>query len=228
MNPSARESVPARGHVKTVIMARQPPWFVMKKRFPILVMLILAGLAVGHWARNLPAGMPWPAYLYEAGRVLALIGFILVSFQYAWVSGVGWIGRGIGPAKLLAVHRRCGVIALVCILLHPSLIVLSERLQGYAGPLGPFRGLGILTALILIVTGGAALFNLKLGLPYKTWKKIHRGGYLILPLAFTHSFVLGSSLHGSLLRPMWLFLAAMYCALLFHRFWKQRVAGSGP
>ena len=201
---------------------------MIKKRFPILVMLLLTGLAVIPWARNLSAGLPWPVYLYEAGRVLALIGFVLVSLQYVWVSRVGWIGRGIGSATLMAVHRRCGLIAALCILFHPFLLVLSERLQGYAGPFGPFKILGILTALNLFVAAGAALFQRKLGLPHRTWRKIHKGGYAVFPLAFTHSFALGSSLHGSLVRLVWLFLAAMYSALLIHKFWKRRVAGSVP
>ena len=74
-------------------------------------------------------GLPWPVYLYDAGRLLALTGFVRLTFQYVLSSRIQGIEKGIGLDNLLVNHRGCGVFIVLLITVHPLLLLQSEKLQ---------------------------------------------------------------------------------------------------
>ena len=57
-------------------------------------------------------GIQVNAYLYEAGRLLALVGFMLILVQYVLSSRVRLIERSVGLDKLFLIHRKTGVLGL--------------------------------------------------------------------------------------------------------------------
>lgn len=177
-------------------------------------MSIFLAIPIISWSFTLSAGLPWQVYIYDAGRVSALMGFVIVFFQYIWASRTGWIERLSGRAALVKTHRRLGLIGLILIVIHPVLLVLSEALMGYSTPVSLFKGLGIIALLIMVLASFAALFNKGLHLKYRTWKNIHRGNYAIFPLGFVHSFFIGSDLLSSVMKVLWFIMAAIYLYII--------------
>ncbi|MBN1102150.1 MAG: ferric reductase-like transmembrane domain-containing protein [Deltaproteobacteria bacterium] len=178
--------------------------------------LFMAGVTVT-WALTLSGGLPAAVYLYEGGRLLALLGFVILCFQYLWVSKIRFVEVGIAAGRLLTLHRRCGVFAMALLALHPMAIIVSERLQGYSAPMGPLKTMGVIALVLLLGAGGAALFSRKLHLPYRTWKGIHRLAYGVFPLAFAHSFLLGATLQKMAVKAVWTVLALIYLVHLLQR-----------
>lgn len=200
----------------------------MKKR----VFLILAGLclavAVASWVRTLVGGLPWPVYLQEVGGLLALLGFILLFFQYVLISRIKFIEKGIGLDRLIGMHMGLGVLILLTVTLHPLLIFISERLQGYSMPIGFMKILGVIALLTIWVTAGSALIYGRISLRYESWKRIHRAGYIVLPLALFHSLFLGSTLQHGFLRGFWVSLGLCYAAVLAARIHKHYAVKRHP
>jgi DMSO/TMAO reductase YedYZ heme-binding membrane subunit len=162
-------------------------------------------------------GLPWSVYLYDAGRLFALLAFVLILFQYVLVSRIRWIERGLGRVALLKLHRRWGVIAFVLILIHPVVLMLSERLQGYASPMSPVKILGLATLVVLSAAALSTLLSRRLRLKVQTWKKIHRAAYLVFPMGFAHSLLIGTTLQKGPSRALWPIMAAAYLAIVAHK-----------
>jgi len=189
----------------------------------ILIGLILASILfiVIIWSRTVTAGLPPGVYLHDLGRLVALSGFLLILFQYVLSSRVKFIERGIGLDRLFEMHRRVGAVGLVLLLMHPVLLTLSERIQGYATPLSVIKTVGLLGLLLLLVAAGAAILYAKLPWKYEIWTKIHKAGYLVFPLGFVHSLYLGSDLRSQPLKFFWLLLGGTYLAILLHKLWNR-------
>jgi len=190
---------------------------VMKK--PLLFAAVIFCLAVPglSWARALTPGLPWSVTLYEGARLLALLAFVLMFFQFVLSSKIPWVERGLGPAALFKIHRRWGLIAFVLILSHPALLLLSERLQGYSSAMSLLKVLGVVTLVALCAAVLAALLSRRLHLKVQTWKRIHRTTYVVFPLGLVHSLLIGTTLQKAPARIMWIVLAVGYAAILGYR-----------
>jgi len=186
---------------------------------PLLLAAVFFCLAVPglSWAKSVMPGLPWSVYLYEGGRLLALLAFALMFFQFVLSSRIPWVERGLGPAALFRIHRRWGLIAFALILLHPALLLLSEELQGYASAMSPPKVLGAVTLLALCAAVLAALLSRRLHLTLRTWKRIHKAAYVVFPLGWVHSLLIGTTLQKGPARVLWFALAAGYVAILGHK-----------
>lgn len=189
----------------------------MKK--PLLLAAVFFCLAVPglSWARSVMPGLPWSVYLYEGGRLLALFAFVLMFFQFVLSSKIPWVERGLGPAALFRIHRRWGLTAFVLILTHPTLFLVSEQLQGYTSAMSPAKVLGVLALLTLCAAVLAALLSRRLHLKLRTWKGIHKAAYVVFPLAFAHSLLIGTTLQKGPAKVLWFTLAAGYVAILGYK-----------
>jgi len=192
----------------------------MKKSLLFIVMAINIAFLIVFWATWMPRGVPWDLYMYSAGKLLALVGFLLLLYQYFLSSRIRWLERGIGLDRLFVIHRSCGIVGLFLVFFHPVLLVLYDALQGYGVYLSGLKTVGIISLVILVAIAIAALLNRGLKLRYETWKNLHRATYVLLPLAFVHSFFLGSSVRLEPLRSFWLILGALYLYVLGYRAWK--------
>jgi predicted ferric reductase len=189
----------------------------MKKSKLYGLMAIGLGFPALCWALALVPGLPRSVYLYELGRLFALMAFVLIFFQYLLSSRVKVFERGIGLDFQFRIHKICGVVILVLILAHPTSIIISEKLQGYGSPMGLVKLIGVINLIILIVAVAVAVLYNKLHLSYEGWKRIHRIAYALFPLGFVHSFFLGSSLQKTPLKIFWLILALGYLAVITHK-----------
>ena len=189
----------------------------MKKALLFAAMILCVAVPGFSWAKALMPRLPWSVYLYELGRLLALLGFVLTFFQYVLSSKIPWMERGLGPAGLSKFHRRWGVVALVLILSHPSLLLVSERLQGYASPLSPIKILGAMTLVVLCAAALPALLSQRLHLKVRTWKRVHKAAYAVFPMGFLHSLLIGTTLQKGPTRALWFMLAAGYVGLVGYK-----------
>lgn len=187
-----------------------------RKIWTAILVLCLMGAALA-WTLTLNSGLPASAYLYEGGRLMALLGFVLLSFQYLWVSRIRFVQAGMGAGQPIRFHRRWGVIALVLLLLHPSFLVTAETLQGFSSPMGALKILGVLALILSAGAAAAALFARRFHLKVRTWKGIHRLAYAVFPIAFAHSLLLGTTLQKTAVRAGWILLALIYLAHLCQR-----------
>jgi predicted ferric reductase len=101
---------------------------MMKKRFFLILAGLCLAVATASWARTLAGGLPWSVYLQEVGGLLALLGFILLFFQYVLISRIRFIEKGIGLDRLIGMHKPLGVIILSAVTLHQNRI-LEEYIQ---------------------------------------------------------------------------------------------------
>lgn len=177
------------------------------------------------WLRSLVPATPTPtttsALLHNVGRPLALVGFVLILFQYILSSRMKWIEKNIGLDRLFRIHRTCGLIAVPLLFIHAVALLSSGTIQGYSIAQSWLKLIevliGVLTLCILCVTAGSALLHRKLHLKYETWKGIHKANYIVFPLGFVHSFFLGSDLASGPLRTFWLVLLGLYIAVLVYK-----------
>jgi len=200
----------------------------MKKVSLLIVIAVFVAIPVVFWARTLSSGLPFSSYLYDAGRLLALVGFVLILFQYVLSSRIRLIERGIGLDKLFIMHRRLGVIGLILVFIHPIPLTAPTILQGNIPDFPPMKILGIITLMLIIITAGAAMLYGRIRLKYETWKNIHRAGYAILAMAFVHSLFMGSDLYGGTLRIFWIVMACIYALVMLYRLWNWLRVRSNP
>jgi predicted ferric reductase len=189
----------------------------MKKPVLLAAVLLCLGIAGLSWAKTLTTGLPWSVYLYEGGRLLALLAFALMFFQFVLSSKIPWVERELGPAALFRTHRRWGLIVFVFILCHPALLLLSERLQGYASPMSPIKIVGVLTLVALCAAVLAALLSRRLHLKFKTWRRIHRIAYAVFPLGWAHSMIIGTTVQKWPARVLWFGLGVGYLAIVGYK-----------
>jgi predicted ferric reductase len=181
------------------------------------LMVIGLGFPALCWALVLVPGLPWSVYLYELGRLFALMAFGLIFFQYLLSSRIKVFERDIGLDFQFRIHKICGMVILILVLAHPTAIVISEKLQGYGSPMGVVKMIGVITLVIVIVAVAVAALNHAFRLSYEGWKRIHRIAYVLFPLGFVHSFFLGSGVQRLPLKLFWLVLALCYLAVITHK-----------
>lgn len=189
----------------------------MKKFILIAVMVAFIVLPVIFWARSLMSGVSWDVHLYAAGRILGLVGFIFIFFQYVLSSRMKLIERGIGLDRIFRIHKTCGLIGLSLVFIHPITFFISDKIQGYDSPLSTSKIIGVVTLFIIILVAAFAMLYRKLRLKYETWKNIHRIGYVVLPMGFIHSLSLGSDLYSQPLRTFWWVLVSLYGVVIVYK-----------
>jgi predicted ferric reductase len=193
----------------------------VKKWILLAVMALFVITPIVFWAQTLIPGLPTGLYLYDAGRFLALIGFVFVFFQFVFSSRIKWIERGIGLDKIMAIHRTTGIIGLVLVLIHPVPILLSDIVQGLIPVINLQKLVGATTLTLIVVAAGSALLYRRLRMKYETWKTLHWANYVALPIGLAHSLIWGSDLVYGPLRGFWFALAASYVAIVGYKLWNR-------
>jgi predicted ferric reductase len=193
----------------------------MKRWILLTVMGLCTTVPIVFWAQTLSPGLPFAEYLYDTGRVLALVGFVFALFQFVFSSRIKWIERDIGLDKLFNIHRTAGLIALTFLLIHPVFLFLSDIAYGDMPSFNLPKAIGFTSLFIFILVVGAAVLYSRLNLKYETWKTIHWASYVALPLGFVHSLRLGSDLVSLPLRVFWFVMAGSYVVILASKLWNH-------
>ncbi len=133
-------------------------------------------------------------------------------------SRVKELERKIGLDRFLLFHRATGLVIAAAILLHPFMIIVSEQASGFPTPFGLTKTTGLVAFLAVSAAVSAPLIVRRLFSRYEAWVRVHRIGFLVLPLAFLHSFFFAANPSRQPFLSLWLLVALAYAALLSHRF----------
>lgn len=199
-----------------------------KRNLLYLLALVLLAIPVIEWARVSYLAVQWPTILYDASRLLAVLGFVVLFFQYVLASRVRAFESSLGLDRLIQVHRKTGIAALALLFLHGVLYSSYELALGFL-TLGWQKLLGIGALVLLIAVAGAAILWKSLGWRYETWKRVHYASYVILPLGFLHALLLGTTVNSSLVtRIYFIVLLALYVLVVASRIVKRLQVRAHP
>ncbi len=159
-------------------------------------------------------------FLHLPARLFALVGFVLMFYQFVLGMRLPIIEKVFNRATNLKRHRTLGKIAFVLILLHGVLLLAFD----YFGTFGElmfdtYRVIGMIAIVLMILAVIPAWYFRPLKLSRKTWTTIHLGGYVVFPLGFLHGRALGAEFSTGTWTVNVLFSAlfAIYCLLLAYR-----------
>jgi DMSO/TMAO reductase YedYZ heme-binding membrane subunit len=144
--------------------------------------------------------------------IFGLIAFTLVTFQVLIATNLRWLTR-VWP-QIIVFHRAQGTFALLFAFLHPFFILAGYGVSNYihyrfvapGNRIYLIPAYMVLTILILTVTTAHIAWWGR-NLPF--WRKLHKLNYLVFPLAWLHSWFLGSDVRSSGLRYLWILYALL-------------------
>jgi predicted ferric reductase len=141
----------------------------------------------------------------EIGVDGAVVAFTILALQFVVSARLRWIEAPFGLDVLLRFHRTMAFVAMGLLCLHPLLVASDEgwalltrwqvRWPVWAGRLA---------LLLLLAHVAVAMFRGTLRLRYETWRRLHNtAAFLLLGLAFLHSFTLGDDFESMPARAVW-------------------------
>lgn len=158
------------------------------------------------------------------------IGYSLMALEFALISRIKPAAQPFGEDALQLFHNWMGVFALVLLLVHPILLIIS----GYPADawLNPFSRIGnaatrtasiSLYALLLLVL--TSLLRRQLHLRYEVWQVMH--GLLaifVLVVSLVHIFILGRFTSTPIMRATWfLYGIIVVCLILWYKIFKPAI-----
>jgi len=150
--------------------------------------------------------------------LLGLYAFTFVALQILITTNLRWL-RQLWPG-VLNYHRFQGGFALLFATLHPFFILLGFGLDAelhltYVANPQKWWLLPAVTALTILWFTVATAFLAWQGMRIPWWRKLHRLNYLVFALVWLHSWFIGTDLHTTLLRTVWLaYLAAVIASTI--------------
>ncbi len=156
--------------------------------------------------------------LYLPARGFALVGFVLMFYQFVLSAHLPPLERVWKRHKLIGAHRTIGKIGFLLMLLHGVMMLTYDLVLMGQIVLYTEKTLGLIALVLLMIAVAAAWFFKPLRLPLKTWRAIHLLAYFVFPLVFHHGVSIGTTLNSA--RPVyWLFvvLFGVYALLVIYR-----------
>ena len=152
-------------------------------------------------------------------RLFALIGFVLMFYQFVLGIRLPVLETVFSRATNLKRHRTLGKAGFVLILLHGVLMLAYDYSIADQLIFDRYRIIGMVALVLLIVGVLAAWFFKPLKLSRKTWKTVHLLAYVAFPLGFIHGRALGTEFATGRWTVSVLFngLLAVYVLLLIYR-----------
>jgi predicted ferric reductase len=226
----AGEARPAGGNSQSPAPYRAP-WFasgawgaLLCAAYPLLILTPLTTFAIlsPHSHRAAAA---------EMGVDCGVVAFTIVALQFVVAARLRWIEAPFGLDVLLRFHRIMAFVAMGLLGLHPLLLAWDEgwglltRWQA-RWPLWAGR----LALLLLFAHVAVTIFRRMLRLPYEIWRRLHNTvAFLLLGLAFLHSWTLGDDFKSMAARAVWAaLLLVAWGAWFYGRFARPRLLMRTP
>lgn len=156
--------------------------------------------------------------LYLPARMLGLVGFVMMFYQFVMAARLPLIERAFTRAVIYRRHRTLGKIGFLLILAHGTAMIGFDLIM--AGELLLDRGktVGLVALALLSVAVAVAIFWKPLKLSNKQWMRIHRLAWIAFPLAFYHAVTMGTTINTSVaVLALFYTMAAGYLLLLVRR-----------
>lgn len=210
----------------------------MRKILAAVVVILSHLFIIVYWLWTLTTGTGFSGKillairLHDISRLLAMIGFVTMFFQYVSSAKIKFVESKIGLDKIFIAHRMAGIIAFGFILSHPLTLLLSDMLQGisiFEQPLNLWKVVGFLALILISLASIAAITYRVAKIKYETWKNIHKAMYLAFPIAFIHSIRLGSDIaRSSFIKIFWWVLMAIFLCVMVYKLWMRFVIRKSP
>jgi predicted ferric reductase len=140
--------------------------------------------------------------LYEIGKRAALLAFGLLTLQVVLSARFRFADRALGLDTLMRLHRAVGILALLLLLAHPTLLLVGSH-----GDIPFLKWQVLLGASALLVLAGGVLMALLfrfLRMDFNRWRVLHKAMILVVVLGGAHSRSFGQDLRSSPeLRAWW-------------------------
>jgi len=148
------------------------------------------------------------------------LGYSLMALEFALISRIKAAAQPFGQDALQLFHNWMGIFALILLLAHPILLIIS----GYPANcwLNPFASCGnqatvtaSLSIYALIFLIGLSIFRERLGIKYELWQVTH--GLLalfVLIASLVHIFILGRFTTTPIMQTMWMIYAVIVTFLI--------------
>lgn len=183
----------------------------------IIAVLILLIPIVNNFVTVFEPDLSLGFYINFISRLYGIIAFIFLFFQFVLSSKLKIIEKCIGQDILLKYHKITGIISFFLIFMHFALPFLFNFIKYGEISITLIKVIGIIVFSIVIITAGTALFYKKLKMKYQLWKAIHFTNYIVLPLLFIHSFILGYNLQNQIiLKILWIILISTYALIVIN------------
>lgn len=167
---------------------------------------------------------------YEWGQIFGTLSLTGLALQLWMGARVKFIEEGVGLDKIMRFHSLNGKLTFLFVLLHPLFIFVPLMLGGLPAAdivksYTIFHWMGISAFWLIILTLITTLYQASLKINYEHWKIIHRVGYLIIFLGFTHALFAGSDIvtRGPLYYWWW-FLMIMTVGAVVYRYGVRNIA----
>lgn len=167
--------------------------------------------------------------LFLLHRILGLYAFSIIFIQIILGSGRSLLGKIFSPSLVLKTHMNTGKLALLLVLLHPTLLYLTFFTKGDLSYVTAFMqgesllyfAMGVTALILILISGFVAIYRLSIG---PKWVYIHRINYLIFWLIFIHSFKLGVDVQNTPSQMIYLLYGTVVGALTIRKIflWVQR------
>ena len=175
--------------------------------------------------------------LVRLGADAALLGFAILALQVLLSARLRLLDRPFGLDVVMRFHKYLAIAAGVLLVLHPVLLALGHRSAWlFSRETGWRINLGKAGYVLLLLVILSALLFRRLHVNYQSWRFLHKGAVLLVPIGAVHAFSTGTDL-GSV--GVKVYLGLLLCAALavfLYRnaivpFWRSRrfaVAGVEP
>ncbi len=159
------------------------------------------------------------------GRVAALFALSVLAVQVILGSRLKTLDRPFGLDRLLRLHRKMAIIALIAIIIHPLALAVEYSASGTLFSLGGMPLiLGKIALFLLIVGIATAILRAKIKLDYNKWHLLHKGMILVVILGFAHSMAIGGNLEGGAMQLWWRLLGLTAIAVFIYNNIVLRIA----
>ncbi len=173
----------------------------MKKKVILTLAVLLPLIPVTEWIisgvrdfsnlgdAQLPLSL---VVVYYPARVLALVGFVLMFYQFLLSARLPILQQVFKQPNLIKTHRSLGKVGFVLMLLHGLMMLLTDLVDYGMVVFTLGKLLGIIALFLLITAVVAAWWLRPLQFSLNTWKRIHLLAYIVFPLAFFHAIMIGT------------------------------------
>jgi predicted ferric reductase len=183
--------------------------------FGLYTFIVLLPLVVG--AVSISAADS-PGFVVALADALGYIGLSLMAFELALVTRTKGAAGAFGEDALLQFHREMGIGALLLVIAHPVLLILSGAYP--AAVLLPFGGMpwpvwmGSVALVIVLLVVGLSVLRKRLRSPYELWQATH--GVLAMALvavAVIHIMAVGRFAALPVMQALWAVYLVVFVGL---------------
>ena len=187
--------------------------------FGLYLFLILLPLATAGLAN--PARVS-PPFIVELAVGAGFVGLALMCLEFALISRTKAAAQAFGEDSLQLFHNLMGIVALLFLIGHPVLLVLS--IYSAKCWLNPFSSCAnaatrsaALALYVLILLVGFSIWRKKLGIKYELWQITHAlFSLFVLIAAMVHIFMIGRYTTTAIMKAVWLVYAILVAGLLLY------------